>query len=138
MAFLLEPDLKEARGGLRDVHVLKWVEESEQILRDQENRSLEEAFEKLLEVRIELHRETGRRSDRLSLELQDDIAARLGYDDADQMMSEVATAARVIAWTGDGAHRRISRLLRDRGPRRVIQKVLRRDCLLYTSPSPRD
>ena len=90
---------------------MKWVEESEQILRDQENRSLEEAFEKLLEVRIELHRETGRRSDRLSLELQDDIAARLGYDDADQMMSEVATAARVIAWTGDGAHRRISRLL---------------------------
>ncbi|MEE2646006.1 MAG: [protein-PII] uridylyltransferase [Actinomycetota bacterium] len=127
VAFLLEPDLKEARGGLRDVHVLKWVEESEQILRDQENRSLEEAFEKLLEVRIELHRETGRRSDRLSLELQDDIAARLGYDDADQMMSEVATAARVIAWTGDGAHRRISRLLRDRGPRRVIQKVLRRE-----------
>ena len=127
VAFLLEPDLKEARGGLRDVHVLKWVEESEQILRDQENKSLEEAFEKLLEVRIELHRETGRRSDRLSLELQDDIAARLGYDDADQMMSEVATAARVIAWTGDGAHRRISRLLRDRGPRRVIQKVLRRE-----------
>ena len=44
VAFLLEPDLKEARGGLRDAHVLKWVEESEKVLREQENKNLEEAF----------------------------------------------------------------------------------------------
>ncbi len=127
VAFLLEPDLKEARGGLRDAHVLKWVEESEKVLREQENKILEEAFETLLEVRVELHRETGRRSDRLLLELQDDLAVRLNYEDADQMMSAVASAARVVAWTGDGAHRRIGRVLGQRGPRRMIQKVLRRE-----------
>ncbi len=114
VAFLLEPDLKEARGGLRDVHTLQWVENTSPILRDSEAEGLSMAFTTLLTVRVELHRLTGRHADRLLLELQDEVADRLGYRDADQLMASVAAAARVIAWTGDGVHRRISRVLDER------------------------
>jgi len=120
VAFLLEPDLKEARGGLRDVHTLGWLEVNEPVLRETESAALAEAAETLLAARVELHRVTGRRSDRLLLELQDEVSARLGYRDADLLMADVAAAARTIAWTGDGASRRISRALSDRMRRRPL------------------
>ena len=117
VAFLLEPDLKEARGGLRDVHTLGWLEMNEPVLREVESAALVEAAETLLAARVELHRVTGRLSDRLLLELQDEVADRLGYQDADLLMADIAGAGRTIAWTGDGALRRISRVLRDQGRR---------------------
>ncbi len=120
VAFLLEPDLKEARGGLRDVHTLGWLEVNEPVLRETESAALAEAAETLLAARVELHRVTGRRSDRLLLELQDEVSARLGYRDADLLMADVAAAARTIAWTGDGASRRISRALSDGKRRRPL------------------
>ena len=124
VAFLLEPDLKEARGGLRDVHNLGWLEMNEPVLREAESAALVEAAETLLAARVELHRVTGRLSDRLLLELQDEVADRLGYRDADLLMADIAGAGRTIAWTGDGALRRISRVLRDQGRR--IPPVFRR------------
>ncbi|MAU02405.1 MAG: [protein-PII] uridylyltransferase [Acidimicrobiaceae bacterium] len=117
VAFLLEPDLKEARGGLRDVHTLGWLEMNEPVLREVESAALVEAAETLLAARVELHRVTGRLSDRLLLELQDEVADRLGYQDADLLMADIAGAGRTIAWTGDGALRRISRVLRYQGRR---------------------
>ena len=117
VAFLLEPDLKEARGGLRDVHTLGWLEMNEPVLREVESAALVEAAETLLAARVELHRVTGRLSDRLLLELQDEVADRLGYQDADLLRADIAGAGRTIAWTGDGALRRISRVLRDQGRR---------------------
>ena len=63
LAFLLEPDLKEARGGLRDVHAIRaiaaaWVADAP------DDRVLA-AYEWLLDVRGELHRRSARGSDRL-------------------------------------------------------------------------
>ncbi|MEE2697398.1 MAG: HD domain-containing protein, partial [Actinomycetota bacterium] len=124
VSFLLEPDLKEARGGLRDVHTLGWLEMDEPVLREAESAALAEAAEVLLSARVELHRITGRLSDRLLLELQDEVAERLGYRDADLLMSAVAGAGRTVAWTGDGALRRIRRVLGDQ--RRWKPAVLRR------------
>ena len=77
VAFLLEPELKQGRGGLRDAHILQWMELAEPILITSESRVLLDAVETLLSVRVELHRVTGKRSDRLLLELQDEVAEQL-------------------------------------------------------------
>ena len=128
VAFLLEPDLKESRGGLRDVHSLLWVEQATvPILRESESAGLAAAAETLLTVRVELHRLTGQRADRLLLELQDDVAAALDLVDADVLMAEVAAAARTIAWTGEGAARRTTRAARRSGPLGAIANLRRRE-----------
>ena len=128
VAFLLEPDLKEARGGLRDVHNLLWVEQATvPILREAESAGLAAAFETLLAVRVELHRLTAKRSDQLLLELQDEVAKALDLTDADVLMSEVSAAGRTIAWTGEGAARRTRRAARRRGPARVLAGIRRQE-----------
>jgi [protein-PII] uridylyltransferase len=107
VAFLLEPDLKEGRGGLRDVHALRWAEAAERVLLSGDDAALAGAYDTLLAVRVELHRRTGRALDRLLLQEQDGVADALGDTDADVLMSRVAAAARTIAWTSDEAWRRV-------------------------------
>jgi [protein-PII] uridylyltransferase len=107
VAFLLEPDLKEGRGGLRDVQALRWAQAARTILWDTDGPGLGAAYDRLLAVRVELHRRTGRPGDRLLLQEQDAIADSLGYEDADALMREVAHAARTIAWTSDDSWARI-------------------------------
>jgi [protein-PII] uridylyltransferase len=107
VAFLLEPDVKEGRGGLRDVQGLRWAEAAQAILWEADHGTLDAAYDLLLAVRVELHRRTGRPGDRLLLQEQDAVSLALGYEHADDMMREVATAARTIAWTSDDAWGRI-------------------------------
>jgi [protein-PII] uridylyltransferase len=107
VAFLLEPDLKEGRGGLRDVQALRWAQAARTILWDTDGASLDGAYDRLLAVRVELHRRTGRPGDRLLLQEQDAVADSLGYRDADALMRAVAHAARTIAWTSDDSWARI-------------------------------
>ncbi|MGH9216538.1 MAG: [protein-PII] uridylyltransferase, partial [Acidimicrobiales bacterium] len=107
VAFLLEPDLKEGRGGLRDVQALRWAQAARTILWDTDGASLDAAYERLLAVRVELHRRTGRPGDRLLLQEQDAVADSLGYEHADALMRAVAHAARTIAWTSDDSWARI-------------------------------
>jgi [protein-PII] uridylyltransferase len=115
VAFLLEPDLKEGRGGLRDVHAQHWAEAARRILLEGDEAAMASAYETLLDVRVALHRRTGKASDRLLLQEQDGIAADLGHSDADALMAEVAAAARTIAWTSDETWDRI--LSSVKGPR---------------------
>ncbi|QGG96431.1 [protein-PII] uridylyltransferase [Actinomarinicola tropica] len=106
VAFLLEPDLKGGRGGLRDVHALRWAQAAGATLPDGDASELAADYETLLAVRVELHRRTRRPGDVLLLEEQDAIAAAFGVD-ADELMRRVATAARAIAWRSDAAWRAI-------------------------------
>ncbi len=115
VAFLLEPDLKEGRGGLRDVHALHWAEAARRILFEGDDEALAGAHDTVLEVRVELQRRTGKGSDRLVLQEQDAVAEALGDADADAMMGRLSAAARTIAWTSDEAWDRIASSLR--GPR---------------------
>ena len=78
VAFLLEPDLKEGRGGLRDVHALRWAEAARRILVEGDDDALHAAHGVVLEARIELQRRTGKGSDRLLLQEQDGVAAGPG------------------------------------------------------------
>jgi [protein-PII] uridylyltransferase len=114
VAFLLEPNLKDGRGGLRDVHTLRWIEAADFVRLD-EAAGLELAYDVLLDARVELHRLAGRPGDVLWLQDQDAVAPPLGYRDADAMMAAVAQAARTIAWTSDEAWRRVASTVH--GPR---------------------
>jgi [protein-PII] uridylyltransferase len=122
VAFMLEPDLKEGRGGLRDVHSLHWAESAHNVLLEHDTLSLDAAYAFLLGARVELHRRTGRPSNVLALQEQDGVAEALGEPDADALMAKVAAAARSIAWTSDDAWRRVRSSLR--GP---LGRVGRRD-----------
>ena len=104
-AYLLEPDLKDGRGGLRDTHTLRWASASG--LEAVPEFDLDAPASALFDVRCELHRRTGRSSDVLLLQEQDGVAGGLGFGDADTLMHAVADAARSIAWTSDQAWRAI-------------------------------
>ena len=101
VAFLLEPDLKEGRGGLRDVHAIHWAEATGHLILPVDEEHLQQAYDFLLAVRVEVHTYTGKGADRLLLQDQDAIAAALGLSSADELMGRVAAAARTIAWASD-------------------------------------
>lgn len=96
----LAPDLKEDVGGLRDVHALGWMEAvagSHDL-----GLRLERQSGVLLAAREGLHATLRRKSDKLHIELQPEVARRLGFDsdgDADAMMTGVHAAARDIEYT---------------------------------------
>lgn len=118
VAFCLEPDLKEGRGGLRDVHALGWAEAAHRVLLDVDGLSLQASYAVLLDARVELHRQTGRATNVLALQEQEAVASALGAAGASALMARVAEAARSIAWTGDDAWRRIQATLVSRLSRR--------------------
>lgn len=107
VAFRPEPDLKEGRGGLRDVHALWWGEAARHILLDEDTSAIETAYAALLDARVELQRVTGRPSNVLVLEEQPHVSKALGEPDAGALMARVAEAARTIAWTSDDCWRRL-------------------------------
>jgi [protein-PII] uridylyltransferase len=106
VAYLLEPDLKESQGGLRDIHALRWAEAARPVMLPGDSEALREAEDTLLEIRVELHRASGRPTDVLVLERQDELAAVLGDADADALMARLATAGRAVAWISDEVWRR--------------------------------
>ncbi|MFJ7014680.1 [protein-PII] uridylyltransferase [Streptomyces albogriseolus] len=122
LQYLLEPDLKEARGGLRDVTALRAVAAS--WLADAPREGLAEARSSLLDVRDALHLTTGRATDRLALQEQDQVAAELGLLDADALLRQVYEAARVIAYAGDVTWREVGRVLRSRSVRPRLRAML--------------
>lgn len=121
VAFLLEPDLKDGRGGLRDVHALRWAQAAHFVLVPSDEAAMQQAYDVLLAARVELHRETGRTSNVLALQEQDQVAATLGYASADELMAAVAAAGRTIAWTSDESWWRVRSTL-DGPPRGALRR----------------
>lgn len=120
LAFLLEPDLKLAQGGLRDIHSLRWIDLADpELIEESERQELARPHHVLLSARIELHRATGRSSNDLLLQEQDEVANRLGYGDADELMADVAAAGRTVSWIVDAVLHRVH--LRSR--RRWLRKT---------------
>src|SRR5256885_5405687 len=119
VAFRIEPDLKEGRGGPRDVHSPRWAQAAHRVLLEFDAPSLAAWEAVLLDARVELQRQTGRSSNVLALQEQPGVAAALGDPDADALMARIAEAARSIAWTSDDAWRRIAAALRRPRSRRA-------------------
>ncbi|NKQ24936.1 [protein-PII] uridylyltransferase [Streptomyces galbus] len=123
LQYLLEPDLKEARGGLRDATALRAVAAS--WLADAPREGLDDARRRLLDVRDALHLATGRATDRLALQEQDQVAAELGLLDADTLLRQVYEAARVISYASDVTWREVGRVLRSRSVRPRLRTLAR-------------
>jgi [protein-PII] uridylyltransferase len=104
LAYLIEGDLKEARGGLRDGVVLQALVAS--WLADAPHGVAGGAYRRLLDVRDGLHAVTGRPGDRLLLPEQDAVAAAMGMPDADALLADVASAARALSYSLDLTARR--------------------------------
>ncbi len=104
LAYLIEGDLKEARGGLRDVVVLQALVAS--WLADVPHTGVAGAYGRLLDVRDALHAVTGRPGERLVLAEQDAVAAATGAVDADALLAGVAGAARAVVHAVDVTSRR--------------------------------
>jgi [protein-PII] uridylyltransferase len=91
--FMVEPNVKEGKGGLRDLHTLFWIaqylhsaEDRDAVLRmdmflGREVRVFIRAFDFLEAVRAHLHFTSGRPEERLTFDLQPEIARRMGYHD---------------------------------------------------------
>lgn len=126
VGFLLEPDLKESHGGLRDIAALTAMMQAVPVLADYvDTVAIEDARAVLTTIRVELHRRAGRELNKLLLQEQDQVASAIGEPDADSLMRMVATAGRTVAWEGDDAWRRRSawsRARTTRGRRRSSER----------------
>jgi [protein-PII] uridylyltransferase len=120
LAFLLEPDLKESRGGLRDAHAIHaaaaaWVAPAP-------GPRVRAAYEVILDVRHALHEVTGRRSDRLVFQEQDEVAKVAGLLDADALLRVLAGAARTVSYAVDHTFRQVDRCQPIGGARRRAER----------------
>ncbi|MFF5831128.1 MULTISPECIES: [protein-PII] uridylyltransferase [Streptomyces] len=122
LQFLLEPDLKEARGGLRDATALRAVAAS--WVADAPREGLDRARRTLLDARDALHLTTGRATDRLALQEQDQVAEALGLLDADALLRQVYEAARTVSYATDVTWREVNRVLRARSVRPRLRAML--------------
>ena len=115
IAFLLEPDLKDGRGGMRDVHALRWAELARRVLFSTDEHALDTAYSVLLDVRVELQRASGRPANVLTHQDQAAVAEALGDPTREALMARIVESARAIAWMSDDTWRRVASGLR--GPR---------------------
>lgn len=122
LAFLLEGDLKEARGGLRDLLAIRAAGYAQ--VAEGPSAAAKLAYERLLDVRHALHEATGRGKDSLRLQEQENVANRLGLANSDALLRRVADDARSIAYASDTCWLAVERwsvgrrLLRRRAPDR--------------------
>jgi [protein-PII] uridylyltransferase len=119
VASLLEPDLKDGRGGMRDHDTIRWALATG---RPEIAGCLEipvgdlaSPAELLFAVRCELHRVTGKTTNVLLLQDQDAVAAAMGFADSDVLMLRVSAAARAIDWACERFWWRVDRLGRTKG-----------------------
>lgn len=112
--YLSEPDLKEGKGGLRDIHVIGWIYRAlygralseapkrGAIFRPEDAESLRKAERFLLSLRVHLHDLRGRADEKLTFDIQPALAERLGYADragmsaAERMMKHYFVTAMEI------------------------------------------
>lgn len=112
--YLLEPNVKEGKGGLRDAHTLWWLARyaypieslkdlvGMKLIESEEYRAFDQARRFLSRVRIHLHYLTGRAEERLTFEYQQKLAEAMGYGHneatvaIERFMRRYFTAARTI------------------------------------------
>ncbi|HEY7044399.1 MAG TPA: [protein-PII] uridylyltransferase, partial [Nocardioidaceae bacterium] len=124
LAHATTPDLKEARGGLRDVSMLRALLAS--WLVDVPAAELDRLARELLDVRDALHETTGRHTDRLVAEYLPDVAKRLGPRDPETVKSSLVETGRAIGHLAAVALRTVDWLTTPAkvGARRPVLDVL--------------
>lgn len=112
LAHLLEPDLKESYGGLRDLAVLRAIAAS--WVTDPPHAEVAGPKSFLLDVRDALHRCASRPTDRLAQQEQGPVAAELGLPDADALVRAVSAAGRSVGVASDSTWSMVERIVRAR------------------------
>ncbi|WP_262281424.1 [protein-PII] uridylyltransferase [Micromonospora sp. MA102] len=108
LAFLLEGDVKEAAGGLRDVGLLRAIATAG--VTDALRPAVHAAHRRLLDTRDALHQQVGRRVDRLVAQERDGVAKLLLLEEGDALLRRVAGDARTVSHALDDAWRAADRL----------------------------
>ncbi|TAL25449.1 MAG: [protein-PII] uridylyltransferase [Nitrospirae bacterium] len=95
--YLLEPNVKEGRGGLRDIHTVLWlsriafklggIEQLSSLISGHDFKRLMRAYDFLLKVRFCLHILSRRRNDVLSFDTHAYISERIGFHDSKKFSS---------------------------------------------------
>ena len=147
--WLLEPHLKQGKGGLRDLHTALWIARARHkvaglgeagekgLLPAAEIAAARDARAFLFRLRNELHYTIGRRDDRLTFDNQRKLAASLGYKDGEhelgveRLMREAYTAMLEISRAADAM---IDRCAVEDAPRAEARGLA---ALLRRTPAPR-
>lgn len=128
-SYQLEPQIKEIRGGLRDIQAMLWTAKvvyglkdlaalkDAGLLSEDEHRRFEEAWERLIEIRNRLHYISSRKNDQLYFEHQEEIAKALsfrntkGIMDVEHFMRTVYSHLQTIATITDLFFEHVSEVL---------------------------
>ncbi|MCK4508084.1 MAG: [protein-PII] uridylyltransferase [Desulfuromonadales bacterium] len=97
--YMLEPNIKEGEGGLRDLHTAVWMARvkykakglrdllKKGVISEREMREIEAAYDYLWRIRNELHFQSKRKTDQIQYDKQEQIATFLGYKNNKQALS---------------------------------------------------
>jgi [protein-PII] uridylyltransferase len=139
--YLLEPELKEGAGGLRDIHTAMWLAKVKYkvkgmrelvvkgVISERERAEIEASQDFLFRVRNSLHFLTGSHQDHLTFEFQDRVASDLGFGDdrthkpVERFMKAYYTHATTIRRFSDAI---IERCTERPPPYRLIGRVIGR------------
>lgn len=111
LAYLIEPNIKESRGGLRDYASLTALAAT--WLTDRPHGAIDDAAEHLLDVRDALHTVSGKAANIVGRHIAQDVADALNMADTDELLASIAEAGRAIAFAVDST---------ERGARRSLEK----------------
>jgi [protein-PII] uridylyltransferase len=111
LAYLIEPNIKESRGGVRDYVSLTALAAT--WLTDRPHGAVDDAAQHLLDVRDAVHTVSGRAAHIVGRHVAQDVADALGMADTDELLASIAEAGRTIAYAVDTT---------ERGARRSLEK----------------
>ncbi len=151
--YLLEPNVKESPGNLRDIHTIMWVAKSiygvtsfrdlkrKGLLTPLEYETLERSLDFIWRVRNDIHAMRNRKNDVLSLDIQPEVALHMGFRDTQKLLAVEHFMRDYYSRVRD--IRRISRAfilrtMEEAGlrPQMVADIELIRDVLERTFPTP--
>ncbi len=132
IAHRAEPDLKNGRGGLRDIQLLdalaiaQLTDAMPGLGPDVPGGGLKQARRRLLDVRTELHRVAGRARDQLRAQDADEIGAALRIGDRFDLARTLSDSARTVNYSVDVGLRTAANALPRRGLARLRRMPVRR------------
>ncbi|HIJ77721.1 MAG: [protein-PII] uridylyltransferase [Desulfobulbaceae bacterium] len=118
-SYRLEPNIKESRGGFRDIHAMLWVAQAlfslqnlkeindAGLLTSREMSDFEQAWNHLVKIRNRLHYLSGRKNDQLFFEHQEEMAKAFKYSNSngvlgvERFMQDLYRHLQTIATTTD-------------------------------------
>jgi [protein-PII] uridylyltransferase len=151
-SYLLEPHIKEGKGGMRDIQAMLWTAkaifglsglaamEESGMLEPAVRRDFEQSWNMLARIRNRLHYISRRHNDQLIFEYQEEMAAAFGYEDRDGMLavehfmrhvySHLQTIAVVTDLFFEHVHEVLGLIDKDQGERELEKGIVVRSSTL--------